>query len=117
MLVQVNELILPADFYIIDMEDSLSDSTPLLLGRPFMRTARTKIDVFEGKLTMEFDGEIINFNIFDSMRYPLADNNHCFSVDIIDSLAQEHLESIKEDKLEVALTQGVGYDEQGESIS
>ncbi|KAL0288795.1 UNVERIFIED_CONTAM: hypothetical protein Scaly_2719800 [Sesamum calycinum] len=71
VLVQVNELVFPADFYVLDMrEDNSPNSTSILLGRPFLKTARTKIDVHAGALTMEFDGEIIRFNIFDSMRYP-----------------------------------------------
>ncbi|XP_073290992.1 uncharacterized protein [Primulina huaijiensis] len=58
-LVQVKELIFPADFYILRMEeDSTAISAPILLGRPFMKTARTKIDVEEGTLSIEFDGEI-----------------------------------------------------------
>lgn len=28
-----------------------------LQGRPFMRTARTKIDIYNGSLTMEFNDE------------------------------------------------------------
>ena len=71
VLVQVNHLIFPADFYVLEMEESV-DSTQLLLGRPFMRTARTNIDVAGGNLTMEFDGEVIKFNIFDAMRHPSA---------------------------------------------
>ncbi|XP_073138216.1 uncharacterized protein [Henckelia pumila] len=59
VLVQVKELIFPADFYILRMEeDSISNSPPILLGRPFMKTARTKIDVDDGTLSVEFDGEI-----------------------------------------------------------
>ena len=87
VLVQVNHLIFPADFYVLDMEDSAhSTSLPILLGRSFMKTARTKIDVFKGTLTMEFDGEVIDFNISETMRYPVDDHS-CFSIDIIDSLA------------------------------
>ncbi|KAM2352119.1 hypothetical protein ACFXTH_006838 [Malus domestica] len=57
-VVKVNHLVFSADFYVLDMEDSThSTSLPLLLGRPFMKIARTKIDVFKGTLTMEFDGE------------------------------------------------------------
>ena len=92
VLVQVNHLIFPADFYVLEMEDSdRSPPLPILLGRPFMKTARTKIDVFKGTLTMEFDGEVIDFNIFEAMRYP-SDDHSCFSIDIVDSLAQEYLE-------------------------
>ena len=78
---QVNELVFPADFYVLDMEDEGSSMlTPLLLGRPFMKIARTKIDVYNGTLTMEFDGEVVRFNIFKAMRYP-SDVNSCFQID------------------------------------
>ncbi|XP_071918995.1 uncharacterized protein [Coffea arabica] len=44
VLVKVNELVCPADFYILDMDDDHSpDPLPLLLGRPFFSTAQTKI--------------------------------------------------------------------------
>ncbi|RDX83068.1 hypothetical protein CR513_36050, partial [Mucuna pruriens] len=46
VLVEVNELIFPADFYVLDMEDeTLGKGSTLILGRPFLMTARTKIDV------------------------------------------------------------------------
>ncbi|XP_026451433.1 uncharacterized protein LOC113351710 [Papaver somniferum] len=92
VLVQVNELIFPANFYVLEMRDEYSPSfTPLLLGRPFMRTARTKFDVFKGTISMEFDGEPISFNIFEAMKYP-SDVHSCFSVDVIDSLSQQVFE-------------------------
>ena len=39
---------------------------PILLGSPFIKTAKTKIDVHTGLLTMEFDGCQVEFNIYDS---------------------------------------------------
>ncbi|XP_026451290.1 uncharacterized protein LOC113351541 [Papaver somniferum] len=85
ILVQVNEFVFPADFYVLDMNDENSPkSTPLLLGRPFLSTARTKIDVQNETLTMEFDGAVIHFNIFETMRYP-SDVKSCFLVKEIDA--------------------------------
>ena len=70
VLIRVNELIFPMDFYIIDMDDEFaSNPTHILLGKPFMKIARTKIDVYKGTLSFEFNGEIITFNIFDAMKY------------------------------------------------
>ncbi|KAM1277780.1 hypothetical protein ACFX13_030847 [Malus domestica] len=106
VLVQVNHLIFPADFYVLEMDESdHTPSLPILLGRPFMKTARTKIDVFNGTLTMEFDGEVINFNLSDSMKFP-SENHSCFSIDIIDSLAQDHFDNLKDDTLELVIAQG-----------
>nr|XP_028949386.1 uncharacterized protein LOC114821442 [Malus domestica] len=69
VLVQVNELIFPADFFVLEMEhDPMPTALPLILGRPFLRTAHTKIDVYDGTLTMEIDGEIVKFRIFNVMR-------------------------------------------------
>ncbi|KAM2151443.1 hypothetical protein ACFX1R_045886 [Malus domestica] len=108
VLVQVDNLIFPADFYVLEMEDSPNVTPlPILLGRPFMKTARTKIDVFKGTLTMEFDGEIINFNISEAMKFP-KDDHSCFSIDILDELAQDYLDMLEDDPLETTIAQGLG---------
>ncbi|KAM2950741.1 hypothetical protein COP2_000321 [Malus domestica] len=107
VLVQVNHLIFPADFYVLEMDESdHSPSLPILLGRPFMKMARTKIDVFNGTLTMEFDGEVINFNLSDSMKYP-SENHSCFVIDVIDSLAQDYFDNLNDDALELVIARGM----------
>jgi hypothetical protein len=103
VLVQINnDLVFPADFYVLDMKNS-DQTAPILLGRPFLKTSKTKIDVHSGTLTMKFDGEIIKFNIFDAMKYPGDDNPVC-SIDVIDSLAQEVFELDGKDGLEVSIS-------------
>ncbi|KAM1787779.1 hypothetical protein ACFX11_038142 [Malus domestica] len=77
-----------------------------------MKTACTKIDVFKGTLTMEFDGEVIDFNISDAMRYP-HDGHSCFFIDVIDSWAHEFLDDFSEDALEKTLTQSIGLKYEG----
>ncbi len=83
-----------------------SIDVPLLLGRPFLKTARTKIDVHKGNLTMEFDGEIIKFNIFDAMRYP-TDINFVFTLDVIDNFVQDVHELGDEDELKSVLAKSI----------
>ena len=85
VLVQVNDLVFPADFYVLDMENG-DQTTPILLGIPFLKTSKTKIDVHSGTLTIEFDGEIVKFNIYNDMKY-LDDDNPVYLIDVIDSLA------------------------------
>nr|XP_008349476.2 uncharacterized protein LOC103412721 [Malus domestica] len=46
VLVKVDKLIFPADFLVLDMEEDYE--TQLILGRPFLITARTLIDVEQG---------------------------------------------------------------------
>ena len=104
VLVQVDDLIFPADFLVLEMElDPMPTSLPLILGRGFMRTARTKIDVYDGTLSMEFEDQNISFNIFKAMRYP-EDANSCFSIDILDHLVQDAFEAnVGDDVLKIVL--------------
>ncbi|XP_068307442.1 uncharacterized protein [Pyrus communis] len=84
VLVQVNHLIFSADFYVLEMEDSThSTPLPILLRRPFMKTAHTKIYVFKGTLTMEFDGDIIDFNISEAIR-----NEDALAVPLCEEVAE-----------------------------
>ncbi|CAN6712697.1 unnamed protein product [Malus baccata var. baccata] len=107
VLVQVDHLVFPADFYVLEMDESdHAPSLPILLGRPFMKTAQTKIDVYSGTLSMEFDGEVVNFNLSDSIKYHSEDHS-CFSIDIIDSLAQGYLEDLNDDTLEKVITRSM----------
>nr|XP_027103181.1 uncharacterized protein LOC113724481 [Coffea arabica] len=107
VLVQVNELVFLADFYVLDMGDERSlNSSSILLGRPFLNTTRTKIDVNEGALLMEFDDKIVNFNVFDAMKYP-EKSNSVFVLSVIESLVQETFELDGENALEVALVKHI----------
>ncbi|CAN6580943.1 unnamed protein product [Malus baccata var. baccata] len=114
---KVNHLVFPADFYVLEMDESdHAPSLPILLGRPFMKTARTKIDVYSGTLSMEFDGEVVNFNLSDSIKYPSEDHS-CFSIDIIDSLAQGYLDDLNDDALEKVITRGMELKTKGADSS
>jgi len=89
--IRVGELIFPVDFYILDMEEGFSHgSTPIILGKPFLKTARTKIDVHASTLSMEFDDIVVRFNISDTMKHPSKDHS-VFHVDIIDDVVDEHI--------------------------
>lgn len=89
VLVQVNDLIFPADFYILDMEgETKSSRSPMILGRPFMKTTKTKIDVDDGTMSMEFGDIVAKFNIFDGMKHPLEEHS-VFHIELISDLVDE----------------------------
>ncbi|RDX61558.1 hypothetical protein CR513_60201, partial [Mucuna pruriens] len=67
MLVQINDVIFPIDFYVLDMKDELSS-------RSFLKTIKTKIDVHVGTLSMEF-----------------GDNRWIFYLDVIDQLDDDYI--------------------------
>ena len=107
VLVQINELIFPADFYVLHMEDGHAlQSSPILFGRPFLKTARTKIDVHEGTLSTEFDNELMKFSIFDAMRHP-HDPHAVFSIDVVAVIMQEMFNLHRDDDLQVVISQGL----------
>ncbi|XP_027348133.1 uncharacterized protein LOC113859603 [Abrus precatorius] len=87
VLVRVNDLIFPTDFYVLNMENDVNQPT-LILGRPFLKTAKTKIDVHSGTLSMEFRDNKVHFKLHDAIRYP-PEEHSVFHLDIIDTLALE----------------------------
>ncbi|RDY08755.1 hypothetical protein CR513_06985, partial [Mucuna pruriens] len=92
VLVQVSELISPTDFYVQDMEDETSrKESTLILGRPFLMTARTKIDVHVGTLSMEFGDTLVQFNIFEAMKHPIEDHS-LFGINVIEELVEEYFQ-------------------------
>ncbi|XP_042415157.1 uncharacterized protein LOC122004315 [Zingiber officinale] len=86
VLVKVRELIFPANFYILDIEgDYLANRSPLILGRSFLKTTRTKIDVHAGTLSIKIEDTVVQFSIFDAMKHPREDHS-ILSLDILEEL-------------------------------
>ncbi|XP_057444282.1 uncharacterized protein LOC130736467 [Lotus japonicus] len=99
VLVRVGELVFPADFYVLEMEKGSSRNTvPIILGRPFLKTARTKINVYAGTLTMEFGDIVVRINIFDAMKHPPEDFS-VFHIDLLDELLDDMLDEHESDFL------------------
>ncbi|KAM1978047.1 hypothetical protein ACFX16_014780 [Malus domestica] len=110
VLVQVDHLIFPADFYVLDMEDSThSPPSPLLLGRPFMKTAQTKIDVAKGAVTMAFGGDMINFKIPESIENT-NDVRSCCAINIIKHIGTECSTKIKKDVFRTTTEKELGVE-------
>ncbi|GJU00793.1 putative reverse transcriptase domain-containing protein [Tanacetum coccineum] len=59
VLAGVGKFTFPVDFIILDMPEDIK--VPLILGRPFLSTARAKIDVYKRKITLRVGEENIIF--------------------------------------------------------
>ncbi|GJZ21361.1 retrovirus-related pol polyprotein from transposon TNT 1-94 [Tanacetum coccineum] len=59
VLVGIGKFVFPVDFIILDMPEDIK--VPLILGRPFLSTARAKIDVYKRKITLRVGEERIIF--------------------------------------------------------
>ncbi|KAM1242871.1 hypothetical protein ACFX2G_035179 [Malus domestica] len=113
VLVQVDNLIFLVDFYVLKMEDSAhSPPLPILLGRPFMKTAQTKIDVAKGALTMEFNGHVIKFNVSESVKNS-NDVRSCCAIDVNKNIGQERSAPIKNDVFRTTIKEGIEVDHKG----
>ncbi|KAM1310348.1 hypothetical protein ACFX2H_006920 [Malus domestica] len=108
VLVQVDHLIFPADFYVLDMEDSThSPPSPLLLGRPFVKMAQTKIDVAKGAVTMAFGGDMINFKISESVENT-NDVRPCCAINVIENIGQECSTLVNKNVPQPTIEEGIG---------
>ncbi|XP_061373991.1 uncharacterized protein LOC133316274 [Gastrolobium bilobum] len=97
VLVKVDKFIFLADFVVLDME--AGHETPLLLGRPFLATARAMIDVEHGKLVLRMNEDTITVNVFDCMKRPY-EGGDCFRVDVLEEAICEEktpMQKLEED--------------------
>jgi hypothetical protein len=76
---------------------------PIILGRPFMRTADTKICVKKGTVSMKVNGEKIEFKVFDALKLPLY-NLDCFNICLIQNVVEKVFQVHHSDPMEATLT-------------
>ncbi|XP_076943949.1 uncharacterized protein LOC143614379 [Bidens hawaiensis] len=64
------------------------DWVPIILGRPFLRTAKALVDVYEGRITLRVGDENVTYDVAKSMKHPSDDNDFsgpCHSVYFLNS--------------------------------
>ena len=86
VLVRAGKFIFPVDFVVLDFEED--EDVPLILGMPFLYTAKAIIDVYDGTLTLRVGEESCKFDVYQGMKYP-SDNDLCLRVDVIDECVDE----------------------------
>ncbi|XP_076914237.1 uncharacterized protein LOC143573173 [Bidens hawaiensis] len=101
MLVKIDKFVFPVDFVILYMDED--KNIPLILGRPFLATARALIDVCTGRLILRVGDEEVTFDIGRSMRNP-HDHDDVLYIDTINSCICEHIQdTCEEDSLDIPL--------------
>ncbi|KAM2061754.1 hypothetical protein PS1_047309 [Malus domestica] len=110
VLVQVDHLVFPADFYVLEIDESdHAPSLPILLGRPFMKTAQTKIDVAKGLVTMAFGGDMISFKISESIETPNIVHS-CCAIGKIEKIRPDHSAPSTKDASRTMQNEGIGVE-------
>ncbi|CAN0898425.1 hypothetical protein LINGRAHAP2_LOCUS19702 [Linum grandiflorum] len=66
VLVRISNFVFCIDFVVVETGD---EDISLILGRPFLRTSKAIIDVFEGTLTLRVGKEEATFKLNKSMKY------------------------------------------------
>ncbi|KAI3758968.1 hypothetical protein L6452_06541 [Arctium lappa] len=80
ILVKVDKFIFTVDFLVLDYE--ADQDVPILLGRPFLATGRTLIDVQKGELTMRVNDQKVTFNVFKSFKL-YGDLEDCSTINLL----------------------------------
>jgi len=95
VLVKINKFVFPVDFIVLDMDED--NSIPLILGRPFLATAKTKIDVATGELILRVGDESINLQALDSAKTTFDEGKKVTSIDnqIVQPSSQETSQDLK----------------------
>ncbi|XP_016173419.1 uncharacterized protein LOC107615918 [Arachis ipaensis] len=87
--VTIKDLVFPVDFYILEMPLTDSEnSSSALLGRPFLKTFKFKLDTFTGTYSFEVGDKTIKFNLEEAMRYP-PEEHSVLQCDVIDEVVAE----------------------------
>ncbi|KAK8925800.1 hypothetical protein KSP39_PZI018378 [Platanthera zijinensis] len=107
VLVKVDKFIFPADFVVLDMEEDRE--VPIIVGRPFLATGRTLIDVQKGELTMRVNNKHITFNVLKAMKFPHRDEDNMEVVNNI-SICDYNLNNKSENQDDL-LTQILTYED------
>nr|GEW40594.1 reverse transcriptase domain-containing protein [Tanacetum cinerariifolium] len=67
VFVKVRKFYFLADFVVVDYD--VDPCVPLILGRPFLRTARVLIDVHDEELTLRVNDEAVTFKVRHTLGY------------------------------------------------
>ncbi|CAA6657000.1 unnamed protein product [Spirodela intermedia] len=78
------------DFLILDILILINlTHTPIILGHPFLATAKSNINCENVIINIKYEGQNISLNIFKSSRFPHEDNDNYEDIDVIDSCIEE----------------------------
>nr|GEX07934.1 reverse transcriptase domain-containing protein [Tanacetum cinerariifolium] len=93
VLVKVGTFHFSADFVVVNFD--ADPRVPLILGRSFLKTESSLIDVYEGELTLRVGNKAISFNLDQNSRY--SANYDAMSVnriDLIDVACEEYSQEV-----------------------
>ncbi|GJS55939.1 reverse transcriptase domain-containing protein [Tanacetum coccineum] len=94
VFVKVGTFFFPADFVVVDYV--ADPRVPLILGRPFLRTARALIDVHGEQMTLRHDDQSVTFKVGDTKTFSYNIIESVNRVDVIDIACEEYVQEVLE---------------------
>ncbi|GJZ99996.1 reverse transcriptase domain-containing protein [Tanacetum coccineum] len=94
VFVKVGTFFFPADFVVVDYV--ADPRVPLILGRPFLRTARALIDVHGEQMTLRHDDQSVTFKVGDTKTFSYNIIETVNRVDVIDIACEEYVQEVLE---------------------
>ncbi|XP_021766687.1 uncharacterized protein LOC110731163 [Chenopodium quinoa] len=91
--IQVGKVLVPCDFVIMEMDEDFK--IPLILGRPFLKTAGVNIDMKKGRLTLNVGHERISFSFPETLNDPMVKQVH--RVDVLVNILKEDMEESQDE--------------------
>lgn len=90
ILIKIDKYIFPIDFVVLDMDED--SDVPLILGRPFLATARAIIDVGTCKLILRVGDDTIKLHTHDFAKISSDRVDYTNSVNMSNLMAQHSLQ-------------------------
>ena len=89
VLVKVDKFIFPVDFIVLDFE--ADKEVPIILGRPFLATGKTLIDVQKKELTMRVNDQQVTFNVLEAIKNP-DEAEDCNFLSVVDFVVADRMD-------------------------
>ncbi|GJW36581.1 hypothetical protein Tco_0059501 [Tanacetum coccineum] len=71
---------------------------PIILGKPFLATARAMIDVFNKKITLRVGDDEVIFDVDQSTKRPTTEDDECYGIDDLDDTINAEAQELLENK-------------------
>ncbi|GKC16099.1 DNA-directed DNA polymerase [Tanacetum coccineum] len=106
VLIKVDKFVLLIDFVILDM--TKDSRVPIILGRPFLATARAMIDVFNKKITLRVGDDEVILDVDQSIKRPPTKDDEFYRIDDLDNtINTEAQELLANDEPDSFLSRGL----------
>ncbi|GJW66850.1 reverse transcriptase domain-containing protein [Tanacetum coccineum] len=93
VFVQVGKFTFPVDFVVVDYD--VDPQVPLILGRPFLRTARALVDVYGEELILRDGDEKLIFHADSTSKHPHKHGNESINmINFIDISCEDRFQEV-----------------------